>query len=338
MKSIARIGSRLLLCTVATLVLLASTAIASPDSHSYAHHQGIEQDQYHLFTNAGSGLTADALKGVFVPASFALDLARGRHTGSDDGKSLVDTGLNKSPAGKLGRSCPDWDPKNYTRQPIQLREWWEKLKAKDAAEGGLVRGGIPWKPRHDLRKDQPRTQHEDSRNQHHFQHFQHTGNTRPISRYLRPYVPPPPRFNAYACCVYTDQNITKGLPDPRDLIGMNVLTLAFVTRNSTVGKASYFFNNMTSHERRLIVERYHAAGISLWLSTFGGSEDEVPIGDNYDPRALGELHGEIAYTSGFDGVDNDFEDFPAMDRQDYTAVQWIAEYTRGLRKWLPACG
>lgn len=78
------------------------------------------------------------------------------------------------------------------------------------------------------------------------------------------------------------------------MIGMNVITLAFLTSNTTSFRAQKWFN-YTVEERRRIVDLYHSKGISIFLSTFGGDPEEEPVTKGYDPVALGNLHGEIAY-------------------------------------------
>ncbi|PWN25158.1 glycoside hydrolase [Jaminaea rosea] len=127
------------------------------------------------------------------------------------------------------------------------------------------------------------------------------------------------------------------MPSTRELVGMNVLTLAFLTSNTSSFRAQKFFNYSVP-ERRRIVNLYHSKGISLFLSTFGGDPNEQPVTQNFNPTMLGDLHGEIAYKSGFDGLDNDIEDFEAFSWHNKSLVTWVSMYTEAVRRWLPASG
>ncbi|CAO1622597.1 unnamed protein product [Parajaminaea phylloscopi] len=236
-------------------------------------------------------------------------LSRSAHNPSNQGRSSPALNARKAHTGKRASkakakktACIAYDRSNFTVKPVELQKWWDSQKAKDTAAGGLMR---------------PPEDH------------------RPYDGPFQPFVAPAPRFNAYSCCLPSDDNTTtKALPEAGELKAMNGVILSFLNSNQTELKFQAWVNAPVETRKRLLVD-YHRAGVSLWASVFGGDEWETPVTNNFDPEALGYLHGEIIYTLGFDGVDVDLEDFPAFNTPSHAVVGWTADYITALRKWLP---
>lgn len=146
-----------------------------------------------------------------------------------------------------------------------------------------------------------------------------------------PRPPSPPRFISYICC---DSDQGPGLPDINGFKGINVIIISFLEINGPGGKLADFFKAPVK-QRHEWIKALHERGISVMLSAFGGDASQQAITMKYDPVALGKLHGEIVVEAGFDGLDNDIEDFQASMEQNHDASQWIIEYTRAVRSKIP---
>lgn len=205
--------------------------------------------------------------------------------------------------GKKNAKCEPYVRSKFTVQPIALKKWWNVQQKKDEAQGGLIRP---------------------------------LNGPRPYTGAFKPHVAPPPRFNAYSCCLPSDDNTsTSALPKASELTDINGIILSFLNSNQTELKFEAWTNTSVEARKQLLQE-YHKAGVSLWASVFGGDPWETPVTNRLDPATLGRLHGEIIYGLGFDGVDVDLEDFPAFDKHSHEVVGWTVDYVKALRKWLPA--
>jgi hypothetical protein len=68
------------------------------------------------------------------------------------------------------------------------------------------------------------------------------------------------------------------------------------------------------------------------VSTFGPTDHPTEA----DPVALAGDLAKYVKDNMLDGVDVDYEDFKAMDAKDGHAEKWLIDFTKALRKELPA--
>ncbi|CAO1615243.1 unnamed protein product [Parajaminaea phylloscopi] len=207
-------------------------------------------------------------------------------------------------AGATADHCPSYDEDRFRRQPSAMQGWWDQQKKRDAKEadqGSFITKN--WYAHRDNQTLWPKKA---------------------------------PRYVVYTCCA-NDSDVSADLPAADELTGINVLVLAFLGLKAPTAKVQGYFNK-SLEDRRKYVESLHDRGIALMMSVFGGDDSEQPTSKGYDPVALGKLHGQIARHGGFDGLDNDWEDFAVSDYhrgQDRTAVEWLVRYTRAVRSEMP---
>ena len=98
---------------------------------------------------------------------------------------------------------------------------------------------------------------------------------------------------------------------------------------------------------------YAAAGIKVMISAFGSTDE--PATSGADPVALGHKFASFVKQYDLDGIDVDFEDFPAIDKVslkytftylsklsgyrlqgDGAAENWLVSFTKTLRGDLPS--
>lgn len=72
--------------------------------------------------------------------------------------------------------------------------------------------------------------------------------------------------------------------------------------------------------RQSLLDAYHARGIAVMFSLFG-STDEATSRDKRDPVQFADEVADFALQYGLDGVDVDYEDFPAANSG--TLVAWL---------------
>lgn len=187
------------------------------------------------------------------------------YPGGEPHELVSSTGAN--PARVL---CLPYDETRHRRRPKALQKWWDQQKKRDAKEAEQGQYA-----RQEWFKSVP-----------------------------KPFWPKQgPRFIVYTCCV-DNADVAAKLPAAQDLAGINVLVLAFLVLEGPSAKVQGFFS-MSLADRRKYIRSLHDHGIALMLSVFGGDETQQPTTQGYDPVLLGELHGDIARESGFDGLDND---------------------------------
>ncbi|TFL02200.1 glycoside hydrolase superfamily [Pterulicium gracile] len=87
-----------------------------------------------------------------------------------------------------------------------------------------------------------------------------------------------------------------------------------------------------AEERERIRGEYNAAGIKLMIAAFGATEEPTTAGA--DPVATANQMAAFVKEYGLDGIDVDYEDFPAFAAG--TGEDWVIAYTRALREQLPA--
>jgi chitinase len=69
------------------------------------------------------------------------------------------------------------------------------------------------------------------------------------------------------------------------------------------------------------------------VAAFGATD--VPTSSGYDPVALANQMGQWIIDYNLDGIDIDYEDFGAVNRQDGSAENWLSSFTKQLRVKLP---
>ncbi|KAJ7676869.1 glycoside hydrolase [Mycena polygramma] len=149
----------------------------------------------------------------------------------------------------------------------------------------------------------------------------------PSSALMNRAAPAPPHF-----LVYIQNNIAdnaQGLPPVNKLEGFNVVALAFLFSNGTTSQYSqaWQWQQMNASARSTVKTAYAAAGIKIIVS-LGGSTD-LPTSTGVDPKKAGTTAAQWVKDNNLDGIDLDYEDFPAMSQG--TGGQWIIDFTTQLR-------
>ena len=90
---------------------------------------------------------------------------------------------------------------------------------------------------------------------------------------------------------------------------------------------------MDESKRKEIKSQYEAAGIKLIVSAFG--ETDKPTSSGADPQQVAETMADWVIKMGLDGIDVDYEDLDAMNKQDGKAEEWLSTFTKTLREKLP---
>ena len=92
-----------------------------------------------------------------------------------------------------------------------------------------------------------------------------------------------------------------------------------------------FWTQLDSKTRQSVLNEYHAAGIALMISAFGSTDS--PTSNGADPVDTANQLAAFVKQWGFDGVDIDYEDMPAMNTNQ--AEAWIIAFQTQLRQQLP---
>ncbi|KAJ7113776.1 glycoside hydrolase superfamily [Mycena epipterygia] len=144
----------------------------------------------------------------------------------------------------------------------------------------------------------------------------------------------PPYFVVYAM----DANHTAagdlGPPPVEQLKGFNVMTMAFLLTNGTPAQFSQAeqWQNMNASQRTDIKEQYEQAGIKIFVSAFGSTEE--PTTKGADANNTASTMAKWVKDYGVHGIDVDYEgfefrsDMAAMGNG--TAEQWVIDFTTQL--------
>ncbi|KAK7451184.1 hypothetical protein VKT23_012516 [Stygiomarasmius scandens] len=135
-------------------------------------------------------------------------------------------------------------------------------------------------------------------------------------------------FPAPYFVVYNDVG-SEPAPDPSKIKGFNVLNLAFwMSTTGPVDKAQEW-QSLDSGQRKSIKQKYKQAGIKIMASAFGATDAPT----QQDPQAVAKKISDFVIKSELDGIDIDYEDFPAVDTG--KAGDWLIKLTKALRQQLP---
>ncbi|KDQ20357.1 glycoside hydrolase family 18 protein [Botryobasidium botryosum FD-172 SS1] len=154
--------------------------------------------------------------------------------------------------------------------------------------------------------------------------------TRPVDRAALADTPPAPRW-----AIYWDKYVAgeNGLPSPEKLKGFNVLYLSFLLTSGAADQAQQWAS-LSADTRKSMKTQYADAGIKVMVSALG--ETEQPVTAKVDPVETARKFASFVKEYELDGIDVDFEDFPAIDAADGGAEAWLATLTKTLRSELPA--
>ncbi|KAF8304365.1 glycoside hydrolase [Clavulina sp. PMI_390] len=124
-----------------------------------------------------------------------------------------------------------------------------------------------------------------------------------------------------------------GPPATSVVNGYNTLILAFLLATGTADQAQEW-TLIDAGTRSSTKAAYSAAGINLMVSAFGSTEN--PTSSGFDAAGTANTMASWVKTYGLDGIDVDYEDFGAMNKQDGSAENWLATFTTTLRSALPS--
>ncbi|KAF8313992.1 glycoside hydrolase family 18 protein, partial [Clavulina sp. PMI_390] len=124
-----------------------------------------------------------------------------------------------------------------------------------------------------------------------------------------------------------------GPPATSVVNGYNTLILAFLLATGTADQAQEW-TLLDAATRSSTHSAYSAAGINLMVSAFGSTEN--PTSSGFDAAGTANTMASWVKTYGLDGIDVDYEDFGAMNKQDGSAETWLATFTNTLRSALPS--
>ncbi|KAJ7760585.1 glycoside hydrolase family 18 protein [Mycena metata] len=120
---------------------------------------------------------------------------------------------------------------------------------------------------------------------------------------------------------------------PSTITGFNVFILSFLLVEGAFDKAEEWVQ-LTAAQRASIKAEYAAAGIKLLVSVFGSTDEPTTLGSN--PVTLATTMANWVIEFGLDGIDVDYEDFPAFNGGTGSAEAWLISFTTQLRTLLPA--
>lgn len=121
------------------------------------------------------------------------------------------------------------------------------------------------------------------------------------------------------------------MPTVADLGHFNRLILAFYQANGYSDSTNVAnWVGMSAADRQAVLDTYHASGIALMLSVFGG--EDTPTTSGVDAASFASTIAAFVKQYSFDGVDIDYEDFDAMSAG--TAAEWIEIFHTSLRSGL----
>ncbi|KAJ6517276.1 glycoside hydrolase family 18 protein [Mycena vitilis] len=138
-----------------------------------------------------------------------------------------------------------------------------------------------------------------------------------------------PHFVIYAANNISPDPNVQGPPAVENLVGFNVVALAFLFSNGTASKYSQTvqWQQLNASKRADIKASYAKAGIKLVVS-FGGDQD-APTTAGVDPKTAATTAAKWVKDNDLDGLDVDYEDFDAMNNG--KGPQWLIEFTTQLR-------
>lgn len=143
-------------------------------------------------------------------------------------------------------------------------------------------------------------------------------------------------FSASRLIIYTDDYIksgTNGLPTAKMLEGYNVVIHSFLLASGPADQVAAF-KQLSSSDRTALKKSYNDAGITMMLSSFGSTDQ--PTSQGKSATGLAATHAAFVKQYGYQGIDVDYEDMSAMNKQNGKAEQWLIDYTNALRKALPS--
>ncbi|KAJ7180661.1 glycoside hydrolase family 18 protein [Mycena filopes] len=123
-----------------------------------------------------------------------------------------------------------------------------------------------------------------------------------------------------------------GPPAVSTITGFNVFLLSFLLVEGAWDKAAEW-TELSAADRATIKAQYNAAGIKLMVSAFGSTDQPTTSGLN--PVTLATTMANWVIQWGLDGIDVDYEDFPAFDSNSGSAENWLISFTTQLRTILP---
>lgn len=131
--------------------------------------------------------------------------------------------------------------------------------------------------------------------------------------------------------IYQNKWTLGGPPPVANVRGFNAYYLTFLL---TIGHwdMAQEWVSIGAAERQRIKGLYNAAGIKLMVAAFGATEE--PTSGGKDPVAIANQMAKWVKDYGVDGIDVDYEDFPAFAAG--TGENWLIAFTRQLRAQLPA--
>ncbi|EIW79362.1 glycoside hydrolase family 18 protein [Coniophora puteana RWD-64-598 SS2] len=134
--------------------------------------------------------------------------------------------------------------------------------------------------------------------------------------------------------IYSDKWVSgeNGPPAVADVKGYNTFALSFWLTSGAADQATEWAS-LDAATRSSIKAKYHAAGIKLVVSAFGSTD--TPTSAGADATATANKLAAWVKQYGLDGVDVDYEDFAAINKQDGKAEQWLSTFTSALRAQLP---
>ncbi|KAJ3015597.1 UNVERIFIED_CONTAM: hypothetical protein HDU68_012653 [Siphonaria sp. JEL0065] len=148
-------------------------------------------------------------------------------------------------------------------------------------------------------------------------------------------VPNPP--SSARKVVYIDSS-AHGVPTGADFSvpgyadnAYNIIVICFWLDNAVYDMANNWMN-LDERTRQEYLNAYHQAGKIVLVSAFGSTEFPT-TGHGVDPVTSANNIADFAIKYGFDGVDVDYEDNPAMNQG--IGEDWVITYTRTLRSRLP---
>ncbi|KAF8304366.1 glycoside hydrolase [Clavulina sp. PMI_390] len=124
-----------------------------------------------------------------------------------------------------------------------------------------------------------------------------------------------------------------GPPATSEVSGYNNLILAFLLSTGTADQAQEW-TLLDADTRSSTHSAYSAAGINILVSAFGSTEN--PTSSGLDAAGTASTMAAWVKTYGVDGIDVDYEDLAAMNKQDGSAETWLATFTTTLRSALPS--
>ena len=125
---------------------------------------------------------------------------------------------------------------------------------------------------------------------------------------------------------------SKSTPAYHFVQGWNVVNLSFFTLDGPQDQV-LAFSNLDETTKAAKKAEYAAAGISLVVTAFGGTD--TPTTSGADPVDTATKMAQFVLDQNLDGIDVDYEDFDAMSAGNGLAEAWVTTFTQTLRQKLP---